>query len=148
LSFSPALDQAYRATDYHVALPVGEIALRVGEAAPLLDLWLAGENLTCWGVLTACNPGSIRLPEPQNRKLQEDLRQLLLQKDYRIFPGENRAHAGDWPPEPAFFVASLMRIEALKLARLFGQNAFLWGRFAHAPMLCWCSDAPISFSED
>jgi hypothetical protein len=132
-----ALDQAYRATDYHVRLPVGEIILRVGQAAPFLDAWLARENLECWAILTAWNPGSVLRPAMKNRQSQEALRHLLRERGLRIFPGENRAQDGNWPPEATFFVPALAQDAALDLARAFGQNAVLWGKITAPPCLFW-----------
>jgi hypothetical protein len=132
------LDKAYRATAYHVRLPAGEIVLRVGEAAPFLDDWLTREGLTCWALLTAWNPGSRQRPAAENHPRQNELRQTLEERGYRIFPGENRAFPpGSWPPEPTFFTPALKRDEALELARFFGQNALLRGSVAHPPQLLW-----------
>jgi hypothetical protein len=135
--FPAALDQAYRETDYHVYLPAGEVILRVDQAAPRLDDWLAQAGLECWALLTAWNPGSQAQTDAKNRSRQEALRHLLKEQGRRIYPGINRAPANRWPPEPTFFAPSLKADDALALARRFGQNAVLWGERAHPPRLAW-----------
>jgi hypothetical protein len=133
----PALERAYRATDYHVRLPAGDIILRVDQAAPGLEAWLAREHFECWAILTAWNPGSRLRPEMENRACQEALRHLLLARGLRIFPGENRAQGGNWPAEATFFVPALAQEAALDLGRAFGQHAVLWGKIGVLPCLFW-----------
>jgi hypothetical protein len=134
---SPAMARAYRATAYRVFLPFGEIVLRCGRKARRLDDWLEAEGLAHWCVLTAWNPGSRRLAAAENRRRQEALRQHLLARVYRLFPGENHADAKNWPIEETFFVPMLAQAAARELTRSYGQNAFLWGARGKAARLCW-----------
>jgi hypothetical protein len=131
------LARAYRATAYRVFLPVGEIVLRCGRKTPRLDGWLKTAGLVHWCVLTAWNPGLRQFGAAENRRRQERLRQQLLARGYRPFPGENRADAKDWPIEETLFVPMLPLAAAHELAKHYGQNAFLWGARGKAARLCW-----------
>jgi hypothetical protein len=133
-----ALKRAYCATCYGVRLPGGGVILRVGKSAPRLDRWLAGRRDSCWSLLTAWNPGGRLRPEARNRACQNSLARLLSRHGAPFFPGMNHAPSRHWPCEPTWFVPALDREAALRLARHFGQNAFLWGRMGKAVELVWC----------
>jgi len=141
---SRRLERAYRTTAYRVRLPgvARDLVLRPGARNRKLDLWLRVAGVDRWGLITAHNPGSRRLGAAQNRRRQQALREELAAAGYRTCAGENRAAAGDWPVEPTFFVPALAHADAARLARRYGQNAFLWGRRGQAARLCWRPTVP------
>lgn len=135
-----ALEQVYRATTYRVFLPEGVCDLRIGEAHAGLAAWLAEEEVDCWAILTAHNPGATQAEAGHNAERQAELECLLLEADYEPFAGENQADAGDWPLEETCFVPLLEDDEAMALARQFGQNAFVVGGADGVPHLVWVAD--------
>ena len=137
MSFSAALDQAYRNTRYRVFLPRACLELRVGERHPALDAWLESQGFSRWSLLTAWNPGSRLLPAEENRSRQARMEQALLARGFQPFPGENQAGNADWPPEASLLVPGMGRDEAGRLARDFDQNAFLAGERRGIAELLW-----------
>lgn len=137
MSFSPALDLAYRKTRYRVFLPRGPLDLRVGKRHPELDAWLEEQGFSCWSLLTAWNPGSCLLPEEENRSRQARMEQELRARGFQPFPGENHASNGDWPPEASLLVPGMGRDEARQVALDFAQNAFLAGASRGVAELLW-----------
>lgn len=137
MSFSAELEQAYCATAYRVTLPCGELVLRVGLQAPLLDAWLEQSGYQEWSLLTAWNPASRLLTDAENRKFQELLQQQLRSRGLSFFQAENHSDSGVWPIEESLFVPALRQEEACVIARFFGQNAYLSGKQGFPPCLLW-----------
>lgn len=134
------LEKAYRATTYRVYLPVGVIDLRLGQASAELAAWLADEEVDCWALLSAHNPGGRQVDSAQNAERQSQLECLLLEAEYEPFAGENIADAGDWPVEESCFVPLLENDEAMALASQFGQNAIITGGTDALPRLIWLAE--------
>lgn len=135
------LEVAYRATTYRVFLPGGACELRIGEACPALQRWLAAEGIRHFALITAANPGSQRLDAARNAELQAALECELIEGGYDTFAAENVADAGDWPVEESCFVPDIAPEDALALAADFGQNAVLCGGADGAPQLFWTEAA-------
>lgn len=146
MSFSTALQRAYRDTRYWVFLPNACFELRVGRRHPELDAWLARRGLSCWSLLTAWNPASCRLPLGRNRWRQARLTAALRARGFAVFAGENRAAAGDWPVEASCFVPGMRLREARCWARAFGQNAFLAAKRKRDAALLWTGRASVILS--
>lgn len=124
----PALDAAYRATDYRA----GEITIRIGER-PHIDA-------DSWSFITACNPGSAQLPPPENSermaRLEADVRALGLPFQC----GEGVGREGSWPPEPSLLILDIDEATARELGRRFGQAAIVFGTRAEPARLVWLDD--------
>ena len=135
---APSLAAAYGATTYRVLLPQGALDLRVGALAP------GGLGPFPWMVITACNPGSLKLSEEENHVRQEALVARLRALGLPFVAAENLADAGDWPVERGFWVSSprLGRPLALALGREFGQVAVLWGQTGDVAQLLWSEGEP------
>ncbi|MDR2013797.1 MAG: DUF3293 domain-containing protein [Rhodanobacter sp.] len=117
-----ALLALYRATHYDIALDDGTCAtLRIGQMLPraLLD-WLGASCLATY--LTACNPHSHPLPEVENEKRMNTLRQRLRALPCRVLDGVGHLPGAAWR-EPSVFVADLPLADIDALAREFEQNA-------------------------
>ena len=121
---SLALLRAYRETDY-VVFADPPLTLRVDEASPaLLDLHEAyGVHASAY--LTACNPGSRLLPDPENADRQAQLRSALTARGHTFFDGIGRHPEGGWPGEASFLILGLELAEAVALGREWGQRAIL-----------------------
>lgn len=131
------LEAAYRATAYRVFLPGGALDLRIDQASPELAAWLADDELDCWAILTAWNPGSQRLSDQDNVARQSDLEVRLLELGFEPFAGENLADAEDWPAEDSCFVGDMSPENALAVAAEFGQAAIVGGGADGVPKLLW-----------
>jgi hypothetical protein len=132
-------EAAYRACEYAVLLPGGELMLRPGIADAANDARLAAEAgiLRHWAVITPCNPGSRRLDAAANAARLEQMRAWLIGHGCRYVRALNRDPAGNWPDEPGFLLCDPAIGMPRELAKRYGQNAFLAGRFGAAPALIW-----------
>jgi hypothetical protein len=134
----PAIEAAYRATDYRVDdNPFGPFVIRVGEPSAGADRLLAVHGQTTWAFITACNPGSERLPDEQNVRQMANLEAELREGSWPHYAGTGVGRDGTWPPEPSFLVLAISEAEALNLARQFGQNAIVAGRTGEPARLVW-----------
>ena len=119
------LVEVYQATRYQAHLPQGKLVLRHGEPAPLLD-GLLDPAAPWWAFITAWNPGSRRLPRPENERRQKELVRALSGR-YRLFHGAGIGDDGAWPAELSVLALGIPPAEALALGRAWGQLAVLLG---------------------
>jgi hypothetical protein len=135
------LEAAYRATTYRVYLPGGHCDLRPGVASDTLRCWLETNGATGFAILTACNPGSVRLDEEENASRQSQLECELLESGYETYVGENVAEDAAWPVEESCFVPGIPVAEAMTLGGKYGQNAVVCGGADGVPELVWLGPA-------
>lgn len=133
---SSSLDAAFRATSYYVALPGGELELRIEREAPALSRSLAAAGASCWGIVTAENPGAQRT-DADNAARTDALRRTLDEAGMRHYPTRHRSDAGDWPEEHGFFIPGASEAQLRQWAQRFGQAAFVAGSAAGVPSLVW-----------
>jgi Protein of unknown function (DUF3293) len=134
----PDLDAVYRNTDYRVLEPPAEpFVIRIGEPSPEADRVLVICCRKEWAFITACNPGSQRLPDAENAHRLNELQAVCLFHGWLHFVGVGEGRDGTWPPEPSFFVAGIPEQDAIRVARHFGQNAFVAGRAGEPARLVW-----------
>ncbi len=135
------LEAAYRATTYRVYLPGGQCELRPGVASEILRCWLETAGATGFAILTACNPGSVRLDEEENNSRQSQLECELLESGYETYVAENVAEDAAWPVEESCFVPGIPVAEAMTLGGKYGQNAVVCGGADGVPELVWLASA-------
>jgi hypothetical protein len=142
-----ALEQAYRETTYRVFVPGGgAIDLLVGQRCPALDRQLARAGVRDWAFMTACNPASRPLPSWRNAQRQARLLAVLCRGPWSVLPAAGIPAGPDWTAEESWLVLGMPRCRAVRVARLFGQNAILSGRRGGPAQLRWTVD-PGSSSE-
>jgi hypothetical protein len=73
----PAIESAYRATDYRVDDPAGRFVIRVGEPSPEADRLLMLHQQSEWAFVTAYNPGSKPQPDEENARRMAELETVL-----------------------------------------------------------------------
>lgn len=128
---------AYTATRYCISLPDGECVLRVGERSEAIDAWLALAQQDTWAYLTSDNPGSRLLSEAENADRRAALFGHIGRAGWPCCRGRAVADDKNWPDEHGFLLAGVSHGEAVALARLFGQNALLFGRVGAVVELVW-----------
>lgn len=128
-NYSSSLDEsllkAYKQTTY--AVPSLKINIRIGEKCPLLDQLLQKLERRSWCFVTAWNPQSKLLSDEENKKRNHKLREYLIQSVYIYYDGLGVGDDGQWPPEESFLVIGINRLEALRIAESWGQNAIVFG---------------------
>ena len=90
------LADAFRATTYRVATDDGVFDLRIGLANVSFDAFLRRHDVSCWAVLTACNPGAVR-NDAANARRHQRLRERLRELGWSFVPACNIADDGAWP---------------------------------------------------
>jgi hypothetical protein len=137
---NPALDAAYRATTYAVAMPDGTtLALRIGTHSAPLDRLLAATGHDHWAVVTACNPRSRRLDDVENAERTSRLAGIVRDRGLDALAAEGRGDGGDWPLEPSLLVLGVEETRAIELGRMFDQHAIVVGSRGSPPRLAWIS---------
>jgi hypothetical protein len=134
-----ALEAAFRATIYRVDTPEGSFDLRIGVTNPVFEDYLRAQGVCCWGVITACNPGAVRLSNEENRLRLAELHDSLGRSGWPFFEACNLAADGVWPAEPGYFIHQIDQGRLCALAARFSQLAVLWGETGAPPRLLWVS---------
>lgn len=117
----------YASAVYRADTEPEPLYLRVGEASPALERWLAERGVRCFGFLSAANPGSVPLSDGENRRRHQRLMERLQDQGFQSVAGESyEAASGGWR-EASLLVLSIERQAAVALARDFGQAALLVG---------------------
>jgi hypothetical protein len=129
------LAAAYERAVYRVDAPGGAFVIQVGQPSPEADGLLHERGLSSWVYITACNPGSERLPDEVNSARTAQLRELIAA--YPYLEGEGGSPEGDWPAEHSFFVMGMEEERAAGLARRFGQAAYVAGDLGGVARLVW-----------
>ena len=124
-----ALLEAYRRTHFRV-LPVSRTGerhepfeVRVGPEDSGLTKILVRDQISCFTLLSAYNPGLERPPEETNEREQKRLRSELA--GYRFWEAEGLGEDGF--REPTFFVWDMTPGEGRKMAGRFRQLAIVVG---------------------
>ena len=133
------LDRAYRQALYVAHLPAGELVLRIDQPDSLADQRLRDEAgcRDSWALVTAFNPFSQPIPEPENRRSQRRLEAELNASGLRWIAAVHRDPAGRWPDEISCLVIDPPEMLAPELGRRYGQNAIVSCWLGEAPRLQW-----------
>ena len=126
---TPALDLAYRETDYEVA----GATLRIGAPPPPLALG-AWSRIA---VITACNPFSAPASDARNTRAQRALAADLEAAGRAFVPALGRDPSGAWPPEPSFAVLDPSDAELDLWLRRHRQNAAVVAERGRIAALWW-----------
>lgn len=130
------LDASFRATSYQVETSDGVFRLRIGEMQPEFDNFLRRLELSCWGVITAYNPGRV-LREEDNAERQIRLLERIEELGWPHFPACNIADDDLWPVEPGYLLLQVREMAVCHLAAEFDQSACVCGDTGAAPRLVW-----------
>ena len=136
-----SLLDTYKRTSFLVEHPDRLIAIRVGVPNEAVDAVVIDHGATSWAYVTAYNPGSEALADPENEDRHARLLTFLSNAPFAWMEGWGIPDRGDWPPERSLFIIGISREETLELGRRFGQNAILVGEVGSAPELILCAPA-------
>jgi len=130
----PGTVEAYRETDYvvHADAP---ITLKVGIANPGLLAMHKDRRVDSCTFITACNPGSRRLPDVDNAVRQDALAGELRLRSLPFIEGVGQHPSNRWRPEPSFLVLGLSLEAAKALGSRHEQNAIVWCGIDATPQL-------------
>jgi YD repeat-containing protein len=137
---STALWDAYRRTTYAVQTGDGEIRIHPGRRSPELDRLLDQRHVDQWAYVTAYNPASRLLSEPDNIRRQQALVDAVRDRGLTFFEGASVLDAVAWPPEPSLLILGIPLDDARALGREFGQLAIVAGRLGEPACLVACED--------
>lgn len=137
---STALWDAYRRTTYAVQTGDGEIRIHPGRRSPELDTLLDQRHVDQWAYITAYNPGSRLLSEPDNIRRRQSLVDAVRGRGLTFFEGASVLDAAAWPPEPSLLILGIPLADARALGRKFGQLAIVAGRLGEPAQLVACEN--------
>lgn len=133
--------ESYTRAVYRVDAGPAPIRLVVGERNPGLDRWLAERGALRFAFLSAANPGSVTLPDDENRLRHLRLVERLRECGLEAIAGESyEAATGGWR-EASLLVCGIEREAAVALAREFRQAALLVGEAGAAVELVFTAAA-------
>lgn len=135
------LDAAYRVARYRIAVRGRRCIARIGVANRGIDQHLRRAGCRRhWCLLTPCNPGSRMLTPMQNLGRMRQLRLISRRRGWRALPAVNSSADGEWI-EPGLCLLDAPPLLVHRLARRFGQRAWVLGRLGAAPQLVWTDRA-------
>ena len=117
------LIDAYLTTSFIVFNP--EFAIRIGKISPELNELLIKEGVREWACITSVNPCSAFLPDEQNQKLYQELKESV--KDYKFYEGHGVGADPEWQPEKSLLVLGITGEEAIRIGNSYKQNAIVVG---------------------
>lgn len=131
------LEAVYRATNYVVYRGTITFVIRIGDRCTAADEILGGgEN--SWAFMTAWNPYSQELSANENSRRQSELQSELNLRGLRYLAGAGEDPRGEWPSEDSLLVVGIGLDDATTLAKIFEQNAIVFGRRGQPAELVWC----------
>ena len=122
---APALAEAYRRTEFHVADRGWSFVLRHEEYSKVLEECHRALGVTCSAYITALNPRSEPRTQAENEAAQARLEAELAAGGYSFLRGVGVDPSGQWPGEPSVLVLGISGGDAQRLGRAYGQNAIV-----------------------
>lgn len=121
------LEQHYLDTIYFVFIAGKQYGVRIGEDnLPVINKLFDTETITTAAILTAWNPRSQAIDLTQNKLRNDDLYNLLQEKQYLFFEAVGKGKDTRWPAEEGYFILGINKDEVDKLAVEYEQNAYVW----------------------
>ena len=139
---SNELREAYLRTIYCVFASAGELEIIVNTASSALDELLAEHTVASAAFITASNPSSRRLDAAANAMRNEALCVDVQAAGFSYLRGEGRDPAGEWQSEQSLLVLGIAMADATRLARRYGQNAYVFLPLHSPAMLIEVDQSP------
>jgi hypothetical protein len=122
---SPELVAAYRAARYHVSGAAEPFDLTLDVPNRALGACHRAHGVECSTFLTAWNPGSRPMTTAVNAAAAARLAQHLRDLGHPLLAGFGADPEGRWPAEESVLALGVALEPASRIAREFGQAAFL-----------------------
>jgi hypothetical protein len=132
-----ALTAAYRATKFRIESGAKNIVVRIGKRSPAAEALIRRARASCGAYITAHNPGSHARDDRFNRQAQFALHVELAAAGYETYHGAGTGPDPSWAPEPSLFVIGMSKSDAVKVAREYGQLAFVFIELGRPAELVW-----------
>ncbi|RJS95308.1 DUF3293 domain-containing protein [Salinisphaera sp. Q1T1-3] len=124
---TPDLASAFETAAYQVRLDREWYTVAIASPLPpMLHTWVTthGRHGVVW-IITAHNPGGRRATAADNQLHDRALRDAVMHRPWHWLMARNRDPTGQWPDEPAYWVAGPDADSIRQLAMRFGQAAIV-----------------------
>ena len=125
LAIDNTLMSAYQNAEYIVFADT-EFVMLVAQYSEALHQTMTELQLTQMAFISAYNPYSEILEEPENLTRHSVLSKELNDLGLSFMEGLGRDKEGQWPGEISFLVLNISNDSARMLGNKYGQNAILW----------------------
>ncbi len=129
------LADAYKNAVYSVTFRSQQYRFQVGQVPSALDPVL--KELQSAVFITAFNPESQLCNLALNHKNNRRLCTELTKEGYVFLSGTGGDKLQNWPDEESYLVFDMEQVRADRLAKKYGQNAYLWVEKAQPVRLIW-----------
>lgn len=118
----PELLEAFEKARYRVIDP--GIDIKIGENNPDLDELLSASKAT-WAFITPFNPHSKVLSDEENEVRLKYLKKMVAR--YFTYDGTGGGLSDKWPLEKSLLILGINLTDAVKIGRMFDQDAIVYG---------------------
>ena len=129
MEFKSQLDQAllsaYEITNFHVKADPAFI-LNVSKSSEELKLLFKRNRVASAAIITAWNPYSKSLSSEENQLRNEQLKNELTLRSFKVIDGFGQDPLGQWDGEDSFLVLGISLESSKKLGVQYEQNAIIW----------------------
>lgn len=132
-----ALIARYRAAHYTVQWGGQQFTMQVDARSDALADCQRAHGVQCSAFVSAWNPRSAQQPAAANATAHERLLAMLKEEGHRWLPAWGQDPAGQWPAEQSLLVLGIAADAAIRLGRIFDQNAILLIGEDAVPRLVW-----------
>ena len=129
MEFKSQLDQAllsaYEITNFHVKADPAFI-LNVSKSSEELKLLFKKNRVASATFISAWNPYSKSLSSKENQVRNEQLKNELTLRSFKLIDGFGQDPLGQWDGEDSFLVLGISLESSKKLGVQYEQNAIIW----------------------
>lgn len=125
LAIDNTLVSAYQNAEY-VVFADTEFVMLVAKYSETLHQTMTKKQITQAAFISAYNPYSEILDEPENHTRHSALSEELSDLGLGFIEGLGRDKEGQWPSEKSVLVLNISNVTARMIGNKFGQNAILW----------------------
>ncbi len=134
---NPFLQKAYTETAYVILNEEQIFEVFVDQFNNNFNKWCNTKKITSWAVITAYNPYSKELLNTENRELNHQLKDTILQQGFRFNEARGVPKNSDWDSEESFFIHNITLQEAKEIGVNYKQNAIITGSYNQNAQLIW-----------
>jgi len=109
--------------------------MHIGQPCTQLKSLMAEHNALNAAYITAWNPFSRQLTEPENKARQDELRANIKKRGLIYIDGIGQHPSNNWSGEASLLILGLDLEAAKSLSRHYEQHAFVWASSDGVPQL-------------